>query len=131
MPSGVGSDCRTADIGSDDLGRERRARRLIDTTPWIHLLVSRCSSKSFNEYVVSPAALSVHADFDFVVIQHLNEREGCKLTPLIRIHSSWYTVCIVFENFKAKILWLCQFITATMYRKPLRLGRCSISMIQT
>jgi hypothetical protein len=37
----------------------------------------------------------------------------------------------VFESFQAKIFRLYQSITATRYRKPLRMGRYVMSIVQT
>jgi hypothetical protein len=97
----------------------------------IYLSVFRRSQKSFNEHVVSPAPLAVHADFDVLVLQSLYELETRKLTILVRIHDIWdalldtglsergdagLSACIVFESLHASILRLYQPITATRYK---------------
>ncbi len=58
----------------------------------IHLLVFHRPRKSLNEHVVPPASLAVHADFDFVFLQHPDEVETRKLTALVRIHNFRDTV---------------------------------------
>jgi hypothetical protein len=58
----------------------------------IHLFLFHGSPKSFNEHVIPPTTLAVHADGNTVGFEHAGELEARKLTSLIGIHDLGDTI---------------------------------------
>ena len=86
--------------------------------------------------VVNPTPLAIHANFDLRVRQHVDPDATGKLAALIGVEYLWRTVfasasfkastqssaSMLLDSRQAKTLRLYQYMIATRYRKPRRIG---------
>ena len=57
-----------------------------------HVFILHAFPEPFDEHVVHPAALAVHADFDIVLFENVREIIRGKLAPLVGIE---YLRCVI------------------------------------
>lgn len=58
----------------------------------IHLFVFHTPPEPFHEYVIPPAALSIHADLDTVVLQQARKVQAGELAALVGVEDFWRTI---------------------------------------
>lgn len=63
----------------------------------VDLLIFETAPESFDEDVVNPPTLTIHADLDTVALEHAGERLGSELGPLVGI-----------EDFRCAVLLQCR-----------------------
>ena len=57
----------------------------------IHVLVFDAAPQTLHEHVFYPSSLAVYADRDAVVLEHVGERLGSELGPLVGVEDLWYS----------------------------------------
>ena len=102
----------------------------------VHLLVLDALPQPFDEHIILPASLPVHADLDPIGFQQAGEGVTCELASLICVEylrravasqgfferlATQKSVSIVTDTRQASTLRLCQSIAAR-YTNPLAIG---------
>lgn len=76
----------------DVLAERSPGFRHADIGPQVNLLVFDRPPEPFDERVVPPCALTVHADGDLVLLQQIGEGHAGKLAALVRVEDLGFAV---------------------------------------
>ncbi len=58
----------------------------------VNMFILHCFPKSFNENIITPGTLAIHADPDIVVLEILGKSQASELAALVGVHDFGFAV---------------------------------------